>query len=134
MRYRKLRIVWSVAWGIAAVLLIALWARSYWWCDNFAIAQVGPVGSSMYGGVQFPGAIGVSSKTPPKLTVTRHGFFGGQVVSFDLGKSQKSDIVLTTRGKQFVTPDWLLVLLAMGVATFPWVHFSKSFRACLQIA
>jgi hypothetical protein len=29
MKYRKLRIAWSVAWAIAATLLIALWVRSY---------------------------------------------------------------------------------------------------------
>jgi hypothetical protein len=29
MRYRKLRIAWSVVWGLAAVLMIALWVRSY---------------------------------------------------------------------------------------------------------
>jgi hypothetical protein len=33
MKYRKLRIAWSVAWGIVAVLLIALWVRSYWVAD-----------------------------------------------------------------------------------------------------
>ena len=30
MGYRKLRIAWSVVWGIATVLLIVLWVRSYW--------------------------------------------------------------------------------------------------------
>src|SRR6476660_645069 len=30
MRFRKPRIVWSVFWGVAAVLLIVLWVRSYW--------------------------------------------------------------------------------------------------------
>src|SRR5262245_30694970 len=30
MRFRKLRIAWSVLWGVAAVLLIVLWVRSYW--------------------------------------------------------------------------------------------------------
>src|SRR4051812_11045209 len=29
MRYRKLRIAWSVCWGLACVLLIVLWVRSY---------------------------------------------------------------------------------------------------------
>ena len=29
MRFRKLRIAWSVACGIACVLLIVLWVRSY---------------------------------------------------------------------------------------------------------
>jgi hypothetical protein len=30
MKYRKLRIAWSVAWGVVAVLLVAFWVRSYW--------------------------------------------------------------------------------------------------------
>jgi|SRR4051794_1936312 hypothetical protein len=33
MRFRKLRIAWSVFWGLACVVLIALWVRSYWRCD-----------------------------------------------------------------------------------------------------
>jgi hypothetical protein len=37
MRFRKLRIAWSVGWGLLAVLLIALWVRSYWWYDRIAI-------------------------------------------------------------------------------------------------
>ena len=35
MRFRKLRIAWSVGCGIACVLLIVLWVRSYktlYWC------------------------------------------------------------------------------------------------------
>ena len=31
MRFRKLRIAWSVGCGILCVLLIVLWVRSYWW-------------------------------------------------------------------------------------------------------
>jgi hypothetical protein len=31
MRFRKLRIAFSVTCAIACVLLIALWVRSYWW-------------------------------------------------------------------------------------------------------
>ena len=30
MRFRKLRIAWLVAWGVACVLLVVLWVRSYW--------------------------------------------------------------------------------------------------------
>jgi hypothetical protein len=30
MKHRKLRIAWSVAWEVVAVLLVALWVRSYW--------------------------------------------------------------------------------------------------------
>jgi hypothetical protein len=35
MRFRKLRIAWSVGWGLVAVLLIVLWVRSYEWDDLF---------------------------------------------------------------------------------------------------
>jgi len=34
MKYRKLRIAWSVAWGIACLLLIVFWVRSYWRLDR----------------------------------------------------------------------------------------------------
>ncbi len=33
MRYRKLRIAWSVGCGIACVLLMVLWVRSFWVLD-----------------------------------------------------------------------------------------------------
>jgi uncharacterized membrane protein YgaE (UPF0421/DUF939 family) len=35
MRFRKLRIAWSVVWGSAAVLLLAEWVRSYWTSDLY---------------------------------------------------------------------------------------------------
>jgi hypothetical protein len=34
MRFRKLRIAWSVMCGISSVLLIVLWVRSYSWHDT----------------------------------------------------------------------------------------------------
>ncbi len=35
MKHRKLRIAWSVAWGIVVVLLCVLWVRSYSTHDLF---------------------------------------------------------------------------------------------------
>src|SRR3954470_16105716 len=34
LRFRKLRIAWSVFWGLACVLLVVLWVRSYWRFDT----------------------------------------------------------------------------------------------------
>jgi len=34
MRFHNPRIVWSVAWGIAALLLCVLWIRSYSWMNQ----------------------------------------------------------------------------------------------------
>jgi len=37
MKYRKLRIAWSVAWGVLCLMLIVLWVRSYSWRDNVKV-------------------------------------------------------------------------------------------------
>ena len=37
MKYRKLQIAWSVAWGALAVLLIALCIHSAWYVDIFGV-------------------------------------------------------------------------------------------------
>jgi hypothetical protein len=42
MKYRKLRIAWSVVWTIAAVLLCVLWARSYSWIDVVEVRKPFP--------------------------------------------------------------------------------------------
>src|SRR6476469_394529 len=55
MRFRKLRIAWSVMCLIACVLLIALWVRSYSWVDGFGV----PLTSKYFLGVgSNPGCIG----------------------------------------------------------------------------
>jgi len=36
MRFRKLRIAWSVVSGVACVLLIVMWVRSHWHLDGVA--------------------------------------------------------------------------------------------------
>ena len=40
MRFRKLRITWSGACGIACVLWIVLWVRSYWTVTNIQIGNI----------------------------------------------------------------------------------------------
>ena len=36
MRFRKLRLAWSVVCIVLCVLLLELWLRSYWWGDRIA--------------------------------------------------------------------------------------------------
>ena len=48
MRFRKLRIAWSVGWGVACLLLIALWVRSYWWVEGVSVTN-GPRHSVVIG-------------------------------------------------------------------------------------
>jgi hypothetical protein len=37
MRFRKLRIAWSVVWGLGAVLIVVFCVRSYWWYDRLSL-------------------------------------------------------------------------------------------------
>jgi hypothetical protein len=43
MRFRKLRIAWAVACGIACVLLVVLWVRSYWRNDLVRLQTAPPL-------------------------------------------------------------------------------------------
>jgi hypothetical protein len=58
MKYRKLRIAWSVGCGIVAVLLCVLWVRSYWRLEQLSTqpsntALVAPVLESLHGRLWF---------------------------------------------------------------------------------
>ena len=62
MRFRKLRIAWSVACGIAAVLLIALWVRSYRQRDRYCCIRFMPMSSPLS---PFEGGLFLTHLTPP---------------------------------------------------------------------
>src|SRR6476620_8524232 len=51
MRFRKLRIAWSVTCAIACVLLCVLWVRSYLWLDNALFPSSGSVIVISYEGI-----------------------------------------------------------------------------------
>src|SRR3954462_13903444 len=66
MKFRKLRITWTVLWGIACVLLVELWVRSYWHQD--LLTYVWRTESEGYG---------VKSNTG-QLVVARYYLMNGQ--------------------------------------------------------
>ena len=37
MRFRKLRITWSVGCGVFGLLLVPMWVRSAWWLDDIVM-------------------------------------------------------------------------------------------------
>jgi hypothetical protein len=59
MRFRKLRIAWSVVWGVVAMLLIVLWVRSYWWMDAVGDAT----SAANYGCLSVDGGLLLSKNT-----------------------------------------------------------------------
>jgi|SRR4051812_22195887 hypothetical protein len=130
MKDRKLRIVWSVAWAVAAVLLIVLWVRSYW--REYVV--YGPItSSSAYSvnslrGAAIFRAYSVSTKWPQatnSFPVLDPALFGpGQSVDntfgFEVGP-------MVGGGWVALVPYLFLVSLSVIVGVTPWLRWSRRF-------
>jgi hypothetical protein len=134
-RLPKLRIAWSVGCGIACVLLVVLWVRSYWHMDVFVFGGAPPHGitiSSLNGGV----------------TLLYSLFRDGDVIELRLWAwSQPVSIVQTLPGfdeacarfhvRQFlggfevVLPHWFVVGIVATFTSVPWLRWRFSLRTLL---
>jgi hypothetical protein len=122
MRFRKLRIAWSVTWGLVAVLLIVMWARSYFACDTLQIYfnsqtfRLDHLQGVMYG----------------RTTLSKNS--GPDYWLLDTGQPQrlgKTHIFPTVGGFGAFIPFWCSALLAGMLASVPWLHWRFSLRTLL---
>jgi hypothetical protein len=140
MRFRKLRIAWSVGWGLLALLLMVLWVRSYFHADTLDRATQSDVisirlvrGQLRYMRFSHPNpatvldlqqALGLgqgfssnSANEWPKETV--NGFLG-------FGWKQVTKYQLVA-----IAPLWPPILLATAFAVAPWLRRRFSLRTLL---
>jgi hypothetical protein len=129
MRFRTLRIAWSVTWGLVAVLLVALWMRSYWWCDNV----IGPLGATRSFFVWSDrGRFGIGV-VPQRLRSLANGGPWASGHAW-LGDLSPRDYGFTPWLPSWATenyvavPTWSLVLLIGAIAAATWMHWSMRFR------
>jgi hypothetical protein len=127
MRYCKLRIAWSVGWGILCLLVIALWVRSYRWCDivegpfigssGFQLAsQNGDVSCRKYRGSQAGWAI---SSIEMDVLRTRLGW-------------SPSGFYWNFAIESFVqVPHWFLLCIVATLAAVSWLPWRFSLRTLL---
>jgi hypothetical protein len=129
MRFRKLRIAWSVACSVVAVLLVVLWVRSYSFNDllhrvdasGWMLGIESDVGTSalIYGPLSTPPTPGMG----PKgwfLQTTKAGASG---IRFGL-KIRNGLVYLAA-------PYYVLALAIALVAVVPWVRFRFTLRTLL---
>ncbi len=125
MKHRKLRIAWSVVWGMVAVLLIVLWVQSYWRCDNLTrIRQSSLTWCSINQGIS-------------QITHDTQPIFGTKPVNSPRWSAYSTDSysnphaflgfkrVNLTSGISISVPIWSLLLLCAvgGFARFPmWAN------------
>ena len=140
MRFRKLRIAFSVTCGIACVLLIVLWVRSYWSDDsvNHATRLASPSGqisAHLIGCRSFHGTIRFLY-VPDTPLIRELPQYGWQVDShpIELGFGEVLPSMLTFEREKFgsdgfaiTVPDWVMVVILAALAGAPWLRWPKKF-------
>jgi len=128
MKYRKLRIAWSVVWGIACVLLIALWVRSYWRFDSLTGAAIywndfliQSVEGLLFVSVDPSGKYDHLELTSDVLTEPANP---EHIFQFGSNPNQ---------GRYVGLPHWLAALLVATAATLPWFRWRFSLRTLLIV-
>jgi hypothetical protein len=121
MKHRKLRIAFSAACGLAALLLIALWMRSYWRIDQ--VQRITP--NSALRVYLFNGRLAVDwgFRTPDQgwkwtlsaLPETAPMAGPNSFLGFAFDHSF------------FSVPLWFIALLATAFAACPWLPWSRNF-------
>jgi hypothetical protein len=132
MKHRKLRIAWSVAWGIAAVLLVALWVRSSRMVDLIVI----PLPNVRWAGIDsVPGALGagidngnnggyswaVFDVESYRIDLDPEGRFNGVWGRFECSFGQ------TWFEPWVILPYWFLIVAAVATSAAPWIRHFKRF-------
>ena len=121
MRFRKLRIAWSVGCGIACVLLIVLWVRSYWWVDN-ALNFLGHDLASVHGNVVLDDTI-CFTFVDGKII-----YLGGTIGPFFAISFPLANVAYVRQGTGIAVPYWALVFpLAATFTIVPWIPWSTRF-------
>jgi hypothetical protein len=144
MRFRKLRIAWSVGCGVACVLLIVLWVRSYWWWDT-AVGPMSPTKTLIV--FSSSGRLGGRLDGPAKFAA------GWHFIHSSVAKMLKEDEEELSLGRGVVTkpnrPSWpvfgrcsdgnfrvahwlaVLFFATLGIVAAPFIKWRFSLRTLL---
>jgi hypothetical protein len=130
MRFRKLRIAWSVGCGIVCLLVIVLWVRSYWRADQPLIYM--PHGYSLMG-YSIAGRFSLSFVSYVEDTSDLgFAFHSDEVLesASDIPVFHFHKTVYSAGGWTEWTvymPHWFCIMLSAAAATIPWIRWSNRF-------
>jgi hypothetical protein len=122
MKYRKLRIAWSVVWGIAAAMLVVVWVRSYWrvdWVWHTTSQRITNIRSDL-GGLSV-GTHSSSSGTPGWAYDSSSNMPLNVMSTFDTGPV---DIRF---------PYWVAVLLTIGISSASWATSVRGIKRSFSL-
>jgi len=129
MKHRNLRIAWSLAWGVVAVLLCLLWVRTNYWQDAIfkrtASQQV--LIESAYGRA----TLTVEHQSVPFSAITsewRHSAGPADIQNwpkegqqFPAGMGRGFAYISRTTGFVAIAPYWSLTTFSVVLASLSWV-------------
>jgi hypothetical protein len=135
MRFRKLRIAWSVLCAFACVLLIVLWVRSLNWFDDLAFLFDNS--QSMIAIQSAPGSLCVTWQDANGDTFSQEYY---SRIFNARRRGNPREVTLqsiagrfhvfkfrTFRNNALTVPFWFLVIVSATLAAGPWIHWSKHF-------
>jgi hypothetical protein len=119
MKHRKLRIAWSVVWGVLCLLLIVLWGRSHRTADHVSVGIVTHVLS-----LDSNGRLLVISLRPASLRG-----WPGDPISFFIQHDYPAFRIRQGPGGGliFQTRNWISVVATGLVTVVPWIPWPKRF-------
>jgi hypothetical protein len=136
MRFRKLRIAWSVFWGVAAVLLIVLWVHSYWYQD-YIRGNLSRSWSACW--LSFRGWVeldliweDMTGSDPSRVVRSEVNFCRVEEATPATSPERHWRWASNTRNpwmtnRQLIMPIWCPLLASAAAAMLPWVRWSKRF-------
>jgi hypothetical protein len=133
MRFRKLRIAWSVVWGLAAVQLIVLWVRSCRWCD----IVVWGTSAQSYGHINScAGGLTRGSFRLESRGGTHHSRSSFKVVGLEFEWLGMEGYETATRlDPDLVSvPYWALIAVCIAIGTASWLPIDRFSLRTLLIA
>jgi len=130
MKHRKLRIAWSVGWGVVAVLVLMLWVRSYWRWDSLVwgvTTKQGVLACSQSGRTMFE-YLDVRA-TPANLNAR---LFKWKLQTYPPGGTTPlppsvAGFLVDLSEAQLGAPFWFLILIMAAVASLSWLPWSNRF-------
>src|SRR5262245_22850594 len=127
MRYRKLRIAWSMVWGVVAVLLIVLWVRSYSWddCGSVHIPLMNWLGFRSNNGAETV-YINIIQSFQFELVSHPANHLLDSVPNYHGFGILHYSPSLAVR-----VPHWLSVLFVSALGTLPWLRCRFTLRTLL---
>src|SRR6185295_9642087 len=119
MKFRKLRIAWSVFWGLACVLVIVLWVRSYRWLDSTDMVPSHRI-TSFRGSLRWDTPFTFTE--PPNADLDLRGSYSVPIDEMMVVMSERRGISIYF---------WIPTLAFATITAAPWLRWRFSLRTLL---